>query len=318
MDISLMVPAHAGLNWESWRHILALAERLQIPSVFRSDHYFVRHQDVDSLEAYLSFAVAAAETSTVRFGPLVSPVTFRHPVDMARMAAQIDLLSGGRFVLGLGAGWSQVEHEAHGLPFPGLKERFDRLDDALRMMRVMWAESPANYAGAFYPLEGVDMWPKPAAGRPPILIGGMGEKRTLRIVAEHADEWNAINLTPEAYAQKVTVLDRHCEAVGRDPATIRRSFDTSAMIGPDAAVQDAATSAVRYWLAPDLPEEPAAARAEAATRGFLTGGRDEIVDWLGQLSRLGVSEVQFLHVLMDRDDVPEYLASEIAPQVKDL
>ena len=318
MDIGLMIPAHVGLNWESWRHVLALTERLGFSSLFRSDHYFVRHQDVDSLEAYLSFVMAATETSTVRFGPMVSPVTFRHPVDLARMAAQIDLLSGGRFVLGLGAGWAQAEHEAYGLPFPGMKERMDRLGDALYLIRALWEESPANYQGQFYSLDNVDMRPKPASGRPPILVGGMGEKRTLRMVAEHADEWNVVNVTTEAYAHKADVLAEHCEAVGRDPATIRRSFDTSAMIGPDPATHDAVTMAVRYWLAPDLPEDPAAARAEAVGRGFLTGGTDEIVDWLGKLSEMGVTEVQFLHVLLDRDDVPEYLASDIAPQVKAL
>jgi len=182
MDVSLMIPAHAGLNWESWRHILAMAERLGFPSLFRSDHYFVRHQGVDSLEAYLSFVTAAAETSTLRFGPLVSPVTMRHPVDVARMAAQIDLLSGGRFVLGLGAGWAEAEHAAHGLPFPVLKERMDRLEEALRVIRALWTESPATVEGQFYSLEGVDMRPKPGAGRPPILIGGDGG---YRVVAMH-------------------------------------------------------------------------------------------------------------------------------------
>ena len=104
MDISLMIAAHAGLNWESWRHILSLAERLAFTSVFRSDHYFVRTQETDSLEAFVSFATAAAETSRVRFGPLVSPVTFRRPVDVARMAAQIDLLRRGPLRAGAGRG----------------------------------------------------------------------------------------------------------------------------------------------------------------------------------------------------------------------
>ena len=318
MDISLMIAAHAGLSWESWRHILSLAERLEFTSVFRSDHYFVRTQETDSLEAFISFATAAAETSRVRFGSLVSPVTFRHPVDVARMAVQIDLLAEGRFVLGLGAGWSQVEHAAYGLPFPGIKERMDRLDEALRLTRALWSDVPANFDGEFYSLADVEMRPRPRGAGPPILIGGVGEKRTLRMVAEHADEWNANNLTPEAYVRKSEVLARHCEAVGRDPATIKRSIDMSAMIGPDEAAQNAATTAVRTWMAPDLPEDPVAARAQAAKAGFLTGGTDQVVDWLGTMADVGVQEVQFLHLLMDRDEMPEWLASDIAPQVKDL
>ena len=117
MDIGLMVEGQNGLSWERWSHILALAERLGFPSLFRSDHYFIGSHK-DSLEAYLSFVLAAKETQNVRFGPLVTPVTFRSPVDIGRMAAQIDVLSGGRFVMGLGAGWNEAEHRGYGIPFP--------------------------------------------------------------------------------------------------------------------------------------------------------------------------------------------------------
>ena len=109
----------------------------------RSDHYFIGRQQ-DSLEAYLSFAVAARETSTIRFGPLVSPVTFRSPVDVGRMAAQIDQLSGGRFVMGVGAGWNEAEHQAYGINFPPVKERFDRLDEAIQVMKSLWGPGPAS------------------------------------------------------------------------------------------------------------------------------------------------------------------------------
>ena len=117
MDVGLMVEGQHDLDWDRWLHILHLAERLGFPSVFRSDHYFINDQRA-SLETWTSLAVAARETSTIRFGPLVAPVTFRHPVDVGRMAAQIDLLSGGRFVMGLGNGWHQPEHDAYGIPFP--------------------------------------------------------------------------------------------------------------------------------------------------------------------------------------------------------
>ena len=111
MDIGLMVEGQNGLTWERWRHILALAERLEFPSLFRSDHYFLSPaSQQDSLEAYVSFVAAALETKRLRFGPLVTPITFREPVNVARMAAQIDVLSGGRFVMRLGAGWNEAEH----------------------------------------------------------------------------------------------------------------------------------------------------------------------------------------------------------------
>ena len=123
MNIGLMVEGQEGLTWEHWRHICRLADRLSFPSLFRSDHYFIREQQ-PSLEPYLSFAVAALETTRLRFGPLVSPVMFRPPAMVGRMAAQLAELSGDRFILGLGAGWNAAEHEAYGIPFPAPAERF--------------------------------------------------------------------------------------------------------------------------------------------------------------------------------------------------
>ena len=143
MDVGLMVEGQHGLNWENWRRILATAERLRFPTVFRSDHYFMlpTHQQ-DSLDPYLSFTLAAAETEHIRFGPLVTPITFRHPVNLGRMAAQIDLLSGGRFVMGVGAGWNVGEHAAYGLDFPSTRERFDRLSEGIEVMRALWGRGP--------------------------------------------------------------------------------------------------------------------------------------------------------------------------------
>lgn len=309
-----MVEGQNGLTWDRWIHILRLAERLNFPTLMRSDHYFIGRQQ-DSLEAYLSFAVAARETSRIRFGPLVSPVTFRSPADVGRMAAQIDLLSGGRFVLGLGAGWNEAEHNAYGIPFPPIKERFDRLDEAIRLLRALWSPGPATFEGRHYRLAGADCLPKPAAGRPPILIGGGGEKRTLRLVAQYADEWNAVNVSPEAYAAKVSVLESHCEAVGRDPATIARSMMTFAIIGPDAASLDHATERMMgMWGAP-AGTSPADYRETLRRRGMIVGGKAEVVDACGRYAELGMHEIQFQHFNFEDDTVPEFLASEVAPAV---
>lgn len=314
MQIGLMVEGQNGLTWERWIHILKLAERLKFPTVMRSDHYFIGQQQ-DSLEAYLSFTVAARETSRIRFGPLVSPVTFRSPVDVGRMAAQIDLLSGGRFVMGLGAGWNEAEHKAYGIPFPAVKERFDRLDEAIQVIRALWGDGPANFDGKFYRLDGADCIPKPASGRPPLLIGGSGEKRTLRLVAKYANEWNAVNASPEQYAAKVKVLEAHCEAVGRDPATIRRSMMTFAVIGPDAASLDRATERMMgMWGAP-AGTSPEQYRVSLRGRGMIVGGKDEVVDACGKYAELGMNEIQFQHFNFDDDTVPEFLAADVAVAV---
>ncbi|MGH2608772.1 MAG: TIGR03560 family F420-dependent LLM class oxidoreductase, partial [Tepidiformaceae bacterium] len=241
MDIGLMVEGQNGLTWERWLHILKLAERLGFPTVFRSDHYFISQANQqESLEAYLSFVLAARETERIRFGPLVSPVTFRSPVDVGRMAAHVDALSGGRFVMGMGAGWNEAEHRAYGIAFPPIKERMDRLEEAIQVVRTLWGPGPASYEGKHYRLENVDCQPKPArAGGPPILIGGAGEKRTLKLVAQYAAEWNSVGLAPEAYAGKVAALERHCAAEGRDPATIRRSMMMFAILGRTEKALDA-------------------------------------------------------------------------------
>jgi len=315
MDIGLMVEGQNGLTWERWKHILELAERLGFPTVFRSDHYFIGPQQ-DSLEAYLSFVMAAQVTSRIRFGPLVSPVTFRHPVDVSRMAAQIDQLSGGRFVMGLGAGWNEPEHRAYGLPFPPVKERFDRLEEAIQVITKLWEPGPANFEGKYYRLEGAEALPKPARGRIPVLIGGSGERRTLRLVAKYADEWNGVNLSPEVYRQKVAVLERHCEDIGRDPKTIRRSMMAFGIIGPTERDLDAASERLMQMFGAPAGMSPAEFRKRQKERGLIVGSTDEVVDTLGQLAELGLQEVQFQHFNFDSDAVPEYLAAEIAPRVK--
>lgn len=314
MKIGLMVEGQFGLTWQRWSHILALAERLGFPTIFRSDHYFIGKQQ-DSLEPYLSFVVAAMETRRLRFGPLVSPVTFRRPVDVARMAAQLDVASDGRFVMGLGAGWNQAEHQSYGIPFPAAGERMDRLEEAINLMRLVWGPGKATYQGKFYQVEGVECLPKPGPGRPPILIGGGGEKRTLRLVARYADEWNCIDLSPAEFARKKAVLEQHCEAVGRDPGTIRCSMMAFGIVGPTQEALDQATERMVASRPPAQRRTLAEFRERARSGGMIVGQTQEVVEQLGRLAELGIHEVQFQHTEFDSDDVPEYLASEIAPQV---
>ena len=317
MDIGLMVEGQHGLTWERWLHIVNLAERLGFPSLFRSDHYFIGAQH-DSLEAYISLAVAARETSRIRFGALVSPVTFRSPIDVGRMAAQIDLLSGGRFVVGLGNGWNEPEHQAYGIPFPPRGERAGRLAEAVAVMRAMWGPGPASFQGRYYSLDGVDALPKPAPGRPYVLIGGSGPKRTLRLVAEQADEWNAIAATPEVLAESTAILTQHCEDVGRDPATIKHSMMTFALVGADQRAVDRMTERAASVMRRDPAQSLAERQQRSRERGHIVGTTDEIVEQLGRLAEAGVSEVQFQHLDFDDDETPEFLAREIAPRVKDL
>ena len=151
MDISLMVEGQNGLTWDLWSNILRRSEEAGLAGVFRSDHFFIGTQQ-DSLEPYLSFTMAALQTQRIRFGPLVSPVTFRPPVNVGRMAAQLDQLSGGRFVMGLGGGWNESEHVAYGVPFPPVGERLSRLEEAIHVMRGLWGPGPPRTRAVTTPL----------------------------------------------------------------------------------------------------------------------------------------------------------------------
>ena len=245
-------------------------------------------------------------------------MTFRSPVDVGRMAAQIDLLSGGRFVLGLGAGWHEPEHRAYGIPFPPTGERSARLVEAIEFMKQMWGPGPASYEGRYYRLEEADALPKPSPGRPALLVGGRGPRRTLRTAARFADEWNCVNAAEPTYAESVRTLERHCEAVGRDPSTIRRSMMNFAIVGPDDHFVDHQAELASGFLSRGQPTTVKELRARARERGLITGRTDEVVEQLAWLASLGVQEVQFQIMDFDDDEFPEYVASEIAPRVKDL
>lgn len=314
MRIGLMVEGQAGLTWERWFHILETVERLGIPSLFRSDHYVIGTPQ-SSIDAYLSFAIAARETEDIRFGPLVNPMTFRSPVDLGRMAAQVNQLSNGRFLLGLGAGWHQPEHDAYGIYFPPLKERMDRLEEGINVIKTLWGPGPASYKGKFYSVTDVDCLPKPVNGADtPILIGGAGPKRTLPMVAKYADEWNCVNVPLDVYKEKSQLVGEQCEGLGRDPATLHRSMMRFGIMAGDERSLDRITR--QHMSTSGATGSPKEYRESLAKdRNFLVGLTSEIVDTLGKYADLGVEEVQFEHFNFTSDEVPEYLANEIAPRV---
>jgi alkanesulfonate monooxygenase SsuD/methylene tetrahydromethanopterin reductase-like flavin-dependent oxidoreductase (luciferase family) len=167
----------------------------------------------------------------VSLGLLVGGVTYRNPALLAKLTTTLDIISGGRAVLGLGAAWNEDEHVAYGIPFPSLRERFERLEDALRIARAMFTEQESSVAGRHHSTDKALNSPQPLRGDIPILVGGSGERKTLRLVAQHADGCNLFGDVERA-SHLVGVLDRHCEAVGRDPAEITRTRMGSIFIAP--------------------------------------------------------------------------------------
>ncbi len=223
--IGLMVEGQMGLNWERWTRVLEMAERSGYQCVFRSDHFTnPAAPDLDSLELFTSLTYAATKTKRIELGSLVAPVTFRHPTMTLRQAAAIDDLSGGRLVLGLGAGWQQREHENYGVPFDDFPTRFRTLTDALEITtRLLASDAPVTYRGERLAVKDAVLLPRPRR-KTPILIGGNGMKRSLPLAARYADEWNGVYLDPPTYRARNQQLDELLDARGRDRRSLKRSL----------------------------------------------------------------------------------------------
>jgi F420-dependent oxidoreductase-like protein len=310
LGIGLMIEGQEGLTWERWRRLARAAEDGGFDSLFRSDHLTGLFGDSKrpSLDTWASLTWLATATTRIRFGPMVCPLTFYHPALLARRAAAVADLAAGRFDLGIGAGWHEGEHAMYGIAFPPVRERMDRLECGARAIRALWQGKPVTLEQPYYPLRAAESHPVPPGGKVPLIIGGRGEKRTLRIVAEHADEWNVTRVTRDEYAGKRAVLETHCRAVGRDPAAIRRSLMIPVIIGRTPAERDR-RRARALTIFPRIPDSEAAWHAA----GFLHGAPAEIADELRQWERAGMARVMLQLLDMEDLEAIELLAREVVP-----
>ncbi|MFQ5667585.1 MAG: TIGR03560 family F420-dependent LLM class oxidoreductase [Candidatus Binatia bacterium] len=235
---------HFGVNlpqikrsWAETRAVAESFEALGYDSVWLNDHlYGVPGPHIPILEAWTTLSAVGAITSRVQLGTLVSPVGFRNPALLAKMAATLDCITGGRVIVGLGSGWFEMEFSGYGFAFPPLPERLEQLDEAATLMKRMWEEQQPSYAGKHFRTANVYCEPKPVQQpHPPLLIGGGGERVLLRIVARHADIWNNMAVHQGQLAAKATLLRKYCEEIGRDPNVIRVSQQTMVVIGKDHA-----------------------------------------------------------------------------------
>jgi F420-dependent oxidoreductase-like protein len=207
------------------------ADELGFHAVWDYDHFYgMRDPVTPTFEGWSMLAAMAAVTQRIRIGCMVTGVTYRHPAILAKMAVSVDHVSSGRLEFGIGAGSHESEHHGYGIPFPPAGTRIDMLDEACYLIRRLWTEDAVTYQGRFWTLTEALGYPKPVQPRVPIMIGGTGERKTLRVVARHADEWNFSPLRdlgeegPKEFIRLSKVLEDHCEAVGREPKEIRRSF----------------------------------------------------------------------------------------------
>ena len=227
----------ANLTWgiEPGDMAPALAETARVAdeggvsTLTMMDHWFqmesIGGPFANMLEGYSSLGFLAGQTSRIELGLLVTGVTYRHPGLLAKIVTTLDVLSRGRAMLGIGAAWYEREHRGLGVPFPPVAERFERLEEALQICNQMWSDDDGPYQGLHYQLEETICLPRPVRQpRPRVLIGGSGERKTLRFVARYADACNLFATGPADVAHKIDVLNRHCEAEGRDPAEISKTI----------------------------------------------------------------------------------------------
>ncbi len=305
MQVSIMIEGQQGLNWPRWQRLARAAEELGFDGLYRSDH-FVDPEGAyrDALELWVSFAWLASNTSRIAFGPMVSPVSFRDPIMTAWQVSGIDALAGGRLRLGLGAGWNEREHRDFGYDLLAVPERFDRFEEALKVITLLLQESgPVSFDGGYYQLRDAQIAPRsPRQTGPPIVIGGNGPKRTLPLVAAYADEWNATSMPPELYRERTAQLNALLEARGRKPDAVKRTVMRRGVIGRD----DAAVSA----------RLGGADKSALLARGAVVGTPSEVVDILGQFAELGIQGVMLQW--MDMDDISglECIAADVLPQVR--
>jgi F420-dependent oxidoreductase-like protein len=291
---------------ELWRR----AEDLGFDWASVFDHFLPIRSDPEGrcFEGLTLLSAMAALTSRLRIGIIVLGVTYRHPAVVANMAATIDHVSGGRLELGLGAAWYELEHDQYGIPFPPIGRRMDMLDEACRVVRSLWTEQRTTFEGEHYRLRDALCEPKPLQPHLPLWIGGSGERRTLRIVAEHADGWNTLLMPEEEYRHKLEVLDRHCADVGRDPAEIRKQLVAALLLADD---EEEAEERLRE-RADRVGEE-----VERLRNDLFAGTPEQCVEKLAPYAELGVRDFLLMSRPPGDPQTMELLAREVAPALRD-
>ncbi len=304
LEVAIMIEGQDGIDWRRWQRLVQTVEGLGYAGLFRSDHFTNPTGPVlDALELWSSLTWLADNTSRIEFGPLVSPVSFRHPVITAWQASAVDNLAGGRLRLGIGAGWQEREHETYGFDLLDTDRRFARFEEALQVViLLLQSDEPVSFDGEFYRLRDAALMPRsPRPGGPPIVIGGNGPRRTLPLAARYADEWNAVLVTSERFIELDARLDELLQEVGRPPEQVRRTLMTRAVSG-------SSTADVERKLAGQSADE-------LRGRGAIVGTVPEVAEQLGRLEEAGVQRVMLQWLETDDIDGLEAMAQTVLPQL---
>jgi alkanesulfonate monooxygenase SsuD/methylene tetrahydromethanopterin reductase-like flavin-dependent oxidoreductase (luciferase family) len=310
MRVALMIEGQEDVTWEDWVALAETCERCGVEALVRSDHYLSVSgaHERGALDAWATITALAARTSTLRLGTMVSPASFRHPSVLARMVTTADHVSGGRVELGLGTGWSEVEHTANGFPFLPMRDRMDVLAEQLEIIHDgHWGDGPFSFHGKHYTLDGLDARPKPLQRpHPPLIMGGMAGPRAARLAARYADEYNTFMPTPDQLVERRAAIVAACERAEREP--IPFSVMTTALIGADEAdlarrAQDLAT-----WRG-----EPVDLAAVRDT--WIAGTVEQVVERLHAYREAGVQRIYLQHLVHRDLDTVELIGRELVPAI---
>jgi len=308
MEFRIFTEPQMGATYADQLRVARATEDLGFDAFFRSDHFLTMGGSgfPGPTDSWVTLAALATQTSRIRLGTLVSSATFRLPGPLAIAVAQVDAMSDGRVELGLGTGWFEAEHRAYGIPFPSLRERFDRLEEQLAIVTGLW-ETPVgeefDFSGEYYSVAGSPALPKPAQSpRPPIIVGGTGQKRTPRIAVKYADEFNAGFVSAEVTGSLFGRVRAECEATGRNPASITYSVAQTVCVGRNDAEVEQRLAAIGET------REGLAGNGVAGTPG-------EVVDMFGAFAEAGAT--RFYLQILDLDDMDhlELIASEVVRQL---
>jgi F420-dependent oxidoreductase-like protein len=294
MRVALMIEGQEGVTWEHWCALADACEEHGVETLFRSDHYISQSNETGNVahDAWTTLAGLAARTTTLRFGTLVSPATFRLPGLLANAAATVDHISGGRIELGLGAGWMEREHRAYGFPFPGTGMRLELFAEQLEIVHRLWSEERVDFRGRHYTLEDAPAQPKPLQEpHPPLLVGGSGTRGTAEPAARFADEYNTPFVSPDDFARVRTTVARAAEQTGR---TLRYSTMTGCLIGE---THDDALERARLLYGRVPRDADFDAWLEGYAQRALVGSVDEVAERLREYERAGCERVMLQHLL---------------------
>jgi len=315
-----MIEGQEGVTWDQWTALAGACEEHGFDALFRSDHYlsFGHPTEYGSLDAWATLAALAPLTSRIHLGTLVSPVTFRHPSELAKAVVTADHASGGRVELGMGAGWFEGEHRAYGFPFPSARQRMDMLGEQVEIVHRLWDkdEEQVTFEGVHYRLEACPALPKPVQDpHPRLIIGGGAGPRASEIAAPWADEYNMFSVDPETYRQRVGRLFAAIDAIGRDPLELRLSMMSTTIVGDDEAeLEDRAAT----FLDRSGRSEDARAFIESVRNERLVGTVEQVLERLSAYASAGVQRVMMQHLMHDDLEMLALIGRSIIPEVASL